>query len=207
MTGTSKAGPFTLTSQNRYVSQSDITWESAWQVADLAYLVSQVPGAEITGLAIDSAVTKDSSTYELTRLEQRIGGGWAVVGKGAPVLAKAGSALRMRGTLTDGSTTRTVPFQLAVPARTQGSMGRMYVTGGSTGDMVEDEGFYDFYYGRRAEDGRLDHEDARLADPQRRAVGHARPRDAPVLQGRPLRERPAGQGRQRGPAVKVLVVR
>jgi hypothetical protein len=147
MTGTSKAGPFTLTSQDRYVSQSDITWESAWQVADLAYLVSQVPGAEITGLAIDSAVTKDSSTYELTRLEQRIGGGWAVVGKGAPVLAKAGSPLRMRGTLTDGSTTRTVPFQVAVPARTQGSMGRLSVSGGGSGDMFEDEGFYDFYYG------------------------------------------------------------
>ena len=138
---------FTLASANRYASQSDITWESAWAVADLAYLVSRVPGAEITGVSIDSGVTKDSSTFALKGLQQRVGGRWATVGKGAPVRATAGTTVSMRATVSDGSTTRTIPFSLAVPARTQGSVGGLYVTGGGSGDMFEEESFSEFYYG------------------------------------------------------------
>jgi hypothetical protein len=147
MRGTSPAGAFTLASANRYASQSDITWESAWAVADLAYLVSRVPGAEITGVSIDSGVTKDSSTFALKGLQQRVGGRWATVGKGAPVRARAGTTVSMRATVSDGSTTRTIPFSLAVPARTEGSVGGLYVTGGGSGDMFEEESFSEFYYG------------------------------------------------------------
>jgi hypothetical protein len=147
MTGTGPAGDFTLGSANRYASQSDVTWESAWQVADLAYLVSRVPGVTIEDVAIRSAVTKDSSTFALKGLQQRVGGRWATVGKGAPVRATAGKTLSMRATVSDGSATRTIPFSLAIPARTQGSIGGMYVTGGGSGDMFEDESFSDFYYG------------------------------------------------------------
>jgi hypothetical protein len=53
----------------------------------------------------------------------------------------------MRATVSDGSTTRTIPFSLAVPSRTEGSVGGLYVTGGGSGDMFEEESFSEFYYG------------------------------------------------------------
>ncbi len=145
ITGTSRTGPFELASGNRYVSQSDVTWASAWDVADVTWMVGSIPGVEITGVDTDSAVTKDASTFEVQSLEQRIGGGWSAVGKGAPVLARAGRPVRMRAILSDGTGTKAAPFRVDVPANTAGSMTRMRVAGGGNG--YDDEGFYDFYYG------------------------------------------------------------
>jgi hypothetical protein len=147
ITGTSKLGPFELASQERYASQSDITSMSVWDVADLSYLLGQVPGVRISDVHVDSAVTADSSTYELTRLEQRIRGRWSTVGKGSPVLARAGRAVRMRATVTDGTGTRKVPFQIAIPARTRGSVGRMVVSGGANGDMFGDDESSESFFG------------------------------------------------------------
>jgi hypothetical protein len=137
--------PFEFDSQNRYASDSDITWAAAWQVADLAWMIGRVPGVTITDIDVASEVTPDSSTFELTRIEQRRGGSWTRVGgKSSPVIAKAGRALRMRAVLSDGTNTKVVPFGADIPAKSLGSVGRMYVSGGDTSDffLFEDEEFF-----------------------------------------------------------------
>lgn len=133
---------FELAATDRYASESDITWASAWQVADFAYLVTRVPGVSVDAVSVSSAVKRDSSTYGLVRLQQRVGGAWVTVGKGAPVVAKAAGTLRMRAVLSTGSSTpRVVPFDVAVPARTLGAVGMLSV-GGEGGGMFEGEEEY-----------------------------------------------------------------
>jgi hypothetical protein len=147
ITGNRNGTPFEFGSQNRYADDDDITWASAWQVADLAWMIGRIPGVTITDIDVASDVTRDSSTFELTRIEQRRGGSWTRVGgKSSPVIAKAGRALRMRAVLSDGTTTKVVPFGANIPAKSLGSMGRLYVSGGGNNDgfYFEDEEF--FYY-------------------------------------------------------------
>jgi hypothetical protein len=146
ITGNRNGTPFEFGSQNRYASDSDITWASAWQVADLAWMIGRVPGVTITDIDLASEVTRDSSTFELTRIEQRRGGSWTRVGgKSSPVIVKAGRALRMRAVLSDGTSTKVVPFGADIPAKSLGSMGRLFVSGGGSNDgfFFEDEGFFD----------------------------------------------------------------
>jgi hypothetical protein len=142
--GNRNGNPFEFGSQNRYASDSDITWASAWQVADLAWMIGRIPGVTITDIDLASEVTPDSSTYQVTRIEQRRGAGWTKVGdKSSPVIARAGRALRMRAVLSDGRHTKVAPFGVDIPAKALGSMGRMYVSGGETDEFYyfEDEFF------------------------------------------------------------------
>jgi hypothetical protein len=128
-----------LTGQNRYASVDDITWAASGETADITYLLTQVPGLDVRSVDVTSAVSPDSSTYRLTRLEQRVGSQWVPVGKGAPVVARAGRTLAMRAVLTSGSTTKQVPFQLDVAQQMAGARGQLYVAGN---DPFWDEGFY-----------------------------------------------------------------
>ena len=135
-----QAGSVRLTGGNRFASEDDITWAASGEVADLSWLLTQVPGLSITSVDVTSAVKPDSSTYRLARLEQRVGSQWVRVGERKPVTARAGRTVRMRAVLTSGTTTRLAPFQLAVSPRMAGSMGQLYVAGSD--EMWEDEGFY-----------------------------------------------------------------
>jgi hypothetical protein len=146
ITGERNGTPFEFGSQNRYASDSDITWASAWQVADLAWMIGRVPGVTITDIDLASEVTPDSSTFEVTRLEQRQAGTWAPVGgKAAPVIARAGRALRMRAIVSDGTSTKAVPFGADIPAKALGSIGRLFVSGGGASDFfLEEEGLFFF---------------------------------------------------------------
>ena len=141
--GNQNGTPFEFGSQNRYASDSDITWASAWQVADIAWRIGRIPGVTITDIDLASDVTPDSSTFQLTRIEQRSGAGWTKVGDKSPVIARAGRTLRLRAVLSDGTATKVVPFGVDIPAKSLGSMGRMYVSGGETDEFYyfEDEFF------------------------------------------------------------------
>ncbi len=129
-----------LTGQNRYASEDDITWAASGESADVTYLLTQVPGLDVRSVNVTSAVSPDSSTYRLARLEQRTGGQWVTVGKGAPVVTRAGRALSMRAVLVSGTTTKQVPFQLDVAEQMAGARGQLYVAGHDP--MWDDEGYY-----------------------------------------------------------------
>ena len=201
--------PFTLTSPNRYASQTDITWESAW--AGGRHRLPAEPGARastFTGVDIDSARHQDSSTYALTRLEQRVGGRWVTVGKGAPVrrprpAARCACARSCLDGTTDEDGRRSA---VDVPARTQGSMGRHVRHRRRHRDMFDDEAFSEFYYGDGPDAVASIRKMLADADPQRPAVGQPRPRERQCLR-RSCRPRSAPQdkvvtGMQ---TVKVLV--
>ena len=141
--GNQNGTPFEFGSQNRYASDYDITWASAWQVADIAWRIGRIPGVTITDIDLASDVTPDSSTFQLTRIEQRSGAVWTKVGDKSTVIARAGRTLRLRAVLSNGTATKVVPFGVDIPAKSLGSMGRMYVSGGETDEFYyfEDEGF------------------------------------------------------------------
>jgi len=123
--------PFSLQVTDRYASNWDITYESAWELADFVWSLSAVPGVTIDDVTMSSDVIDDSSTWEISKLEQRVGGTWVKAGKGAPVLARAGKAVPLRAVLTSGSDTKIVPVSVTVPSSASGSEGRLAVIGGS----------------------------------------------------------------------------
>lgn len=133
ITGTQGADhtPYSLAVTDRYASNYDISYESAWELADFVWSLSAIPGVTIDDIAMTSDVNDDSSTWEITKLEQRVGGAWVKAGKGAPVLARAGKAVPLRAVLTSGSDTKTVPVSVTVPSSASGSEGRLAVIGGS----------------------------------------------------------------------------
>jgi hypothetical protein len=49
----------------------------------------------------------------------------------------------MRAVLSDGTSTKVVPFGADIPAKSAGSMGRLYVSAGGNDEFyLEDEGFF-----------------------------------------------------------------
>jgi hypothetical protein len=122
---------FSLAVTDRFASDYDITFAAAWDLADFVYALSAIKGVTIDDVTMDSAVDDDNSTWTVSRLEQRVGGDWQKVGKGAPVVAKAGKTAVLRAVLTGASGSRTVPVSMKIPDEAQGMVGRMQVLGGS----------------------------------------------------------------------------
>ena len=132
ITGTDTDGtPFDLAVTDRYASDYDITYESAWDLADFVWSLSSIPGVTIDDITMDSAVNDDNSVWEVVKLEQKVGGAWVKAGKGSPVIARAGKSVPLRAVLESATGTRTVPLAVTVPANASGSEGRIEVTGGS----------------------------------------------------------------------------
>ncbi len=122
---------FDLQVTDRYASNYDITFDSAFELADFVYSLSVLPGVTIDDVTTDSEVVDDNSTWQVARLEQKVAGSWVKVGKGAPVLARAGSTPKLRAVLKADSATRTVPVEIKLPANASGSQGRLQVIGGN----------------------------------------------------------------------------
>lgn len=133
--------PMTLTGQNRFADATDITWASSGQLADLAWLATEVPGVSVDKVDVTSDVTDNSSTFQVSGLQQKVSGHWVTVGKGTPVLARAGRTVTMRAILTSGTTKKLAPFSFAVSPKMAGGSGRMYVSGNQM-MWFEDEGYY-----------------------------------------------------------------
>ena len=132
ITGTDAADvPFSLTSSDRFASDSDIAFSSPWEVADIVWVLSALEGVTVDTVTVDSAVDDDSSTWEVVAVQQRRSGTWVNVSRRLPALARAGRTLTLRAVLEGPAGTRTVPLQFAIPARAAGSMGGIEVVGGT----------------------------------------------------------------------------
>lgn len=131
ITGTDADGtPFTLTHEDRFASNYDITFESPWELADLVYFLSGFEGVTVEDVTVDGAVTDDSSTWMVERVEQKRGGEWVKVSRRLPAIAKAGKALVLRAVLEgQADATMTVPLSLDIPAKA-GRRGFLEVSGG-----------------------------------------------------------------------------
>ena len=132
VTGTDADGsPFSLSSSDRFASDSDIAFSSPWEVADIVWVLSALEGVTVDTVSVDAAVDDDSSTWEVVAVQQRRSGEWVKVTRRQPALVRAGSTLKLRAVLEGPAGTRTVPLQFAIPVRAAGSMGGVEVTGGS----------------------------------------------------------------------------
>jgi hypothetical protein len=123
--------PFTLAMDDRFASTYDISDTASYQVADLAYYLSQLPGVKVDSVDVDGTVSDDASTYALKSLEYKSGGGWKSVANRGRVSAQAGKALQLRAVLEGDAGSVKVPLSVDIPKKLAGQRGVLSLEGGS----------------------------------------------------------------------------
>jgi hypothetical protein len=123
--------PFTLAMGDRFASQYDISDTASYQVADLAYYLSQLPGVKVDSVEINGTVSDDASTYTLKSLQYKSGGSWKSVANRGRVSATAGKALQLRAVLEGDAGSVKVPLSVGIPKKLAGERGVLSLEGGS----------------------------------------------------------------------------
>lgn len=118
ITGDDHGTPFTLQWADTYVDDQDITFGSAFELADITYALSQMEGVTVSAVTVDSDVTTAHTRLRLTGVEQQGGGTWTAVGNRHPAVGRAGRALRLRAVLAvpGSDVPQYQPFTVTVPA-------------------------------------------------------------------------------------------
>ncbi|WP_168929426.1 hypothetical protein [Nocardioides sp. GY 10113] len=126
-------GPFTLRYADRFRSTSDIAYDGGYPLADLLYLLTEIPGVAIASATSVTDVSDESRPYRLLRVEQRRAGRWLNV-TGGTATVRAGTRLRLRVDLAAGERSATVRFVVRVPRAFRDTSTRLRLLGGeSTG--------------------------------------------------------------------------
>jgi hypothetical protein len=137
--GTTDGAPFTISMDDRYVSQWDIAFESLWTTADLVHILSRMEGVQLESVSTDGEVFDSTATWRVSRIEQRRGGDWVKLSRRQPAIAAPGQTVVLRSLLTSPSGERWVRQSLAVPRKARGG-GSLSVVGGSN---TWNEGLYE----------------------------------------------------------------
>ena len=116
---------------DRFQSPSDITFDSAFDVADIVYGLTSIEGVTVDTVTMHSDVSADKSAYTVTAVQQRKNGEWVKVTGKAPATIKAGQTLQLRAVLSGPSGTRYATYSFAVPKRYHDKKGFVYVSGGN----------------------------------------------------------------------------
>jgi SpoIVB peptidase S55 len=122
---------FEISFEDRYQSSSDITFDSAFDVADLVWGLTSIAGVTVDSVTMDSVVSADKSAYTITGVQQRKNGAWVKVTGKKPATVKAGHTLQLRAVLSGPGGTRHVGYRFDVPKRFHDKKGYVYVTGGN----------------------------------------------------------------------------
>jgi hypothetical protein len=126
ITGHTSSGPFTLTGGNRYADPFDISFASLFDVPDLTYLLTSVPGVTVDSVSITSHVIDNDAVLTISGAKQFRNGHWATVDKTHPAVVKAGKLLKMKLLLTTtGGGASTERFAMRIPKSAAGSHGRL----------------------------------------------------------------------------------
>lgn len=124
--------PFELSVTNRFVSNYDITFDSAYQLADFVYSLTGIQGVTVDGVDVTSAVDDDNSVWRVSMIQQRQHGAWVTLGRHDRAVAHAGKNLVLRTVLVGASgSTRNVLIPMAIPQKAAGARGEVDVTGGN----------------------------------------------------------------------------
>jgi len=141
VTGHTPAGlAFTLPVTDRFVSRFDISGETPWTAADTLYALNNIDGVTLSSFNQQVAFVRDASMYAVGSVQQRRAGVWVPVDRDHPIIGWAGGTLRLRVHLVSALSTRTIWFQVGVPANAAGTRGQLRLTGG--GDIYD--GFESF---------------------------------------------------------------
>ena len=132
ITGTDADGsPFEISFDDRFQSSNDITFDSAFDVADIVWGLTSIEGVTVDTVTMNSEVSADKSAYTITAVQQRKNGEWLKVTGKAPATIKAGNRLQLRAVLSGPSGTRFVNYGFDVPKRYHDKKGFVFVTGGN----------------------------------------------------------------------------
>ena len=132
ITGTDSGVPFSITHRDRFTSDSDIAFESPWDVADAVWALSKMPGVVVADVTIKGDLVDDHSTWRVTKLEQNRGGRWFTLDRRHPAVGQAGGTLRVRALVENSTDATTVSVAIPVPTRAQGMSGVIFVGGGGS---------------------------------------------------------------------------
>ncbi len=132
ITGTDADGsPFEIGFSDQYQSNYDISFDSAFDTADIVYGLTSIQGVTVDDVNMTAEVSEDKSAYTITAVQQRRKGEWVKVGKKAPAIIKAGGKLQLRAVLTGPSGTAYTSYNFAVPRKFHDQRGFVSVTGGN----------------------------------------------------------------------------
>lgn len=123
---------FTLTYADRYTSPYDITWGSVFELADLVYTLSALPGVTVNSVDVASDVNDDTGMWEIRAVEQLRKGDWKKVTDKAPAVVRAGKTVKLRLVLKGPDGTTTVPASMQVPRQARGVRAYLNVVGGTS---------------------------------------------------------------------------
>ncbi|MFT4082821.1 MAG: hypothetical protein QM638_09555 [Nocardioides sp.] len=129
--GTENGKAFSLTYADRFVSGGDITSETAYPAADLAYALSLMKGVTITSVTAKAGYNDNTRSRKITTVQQKRSGTWVTVGK-KPITAKPGGTVTLRVTTSGtGVSTKKQTFSFKVSKRLKGAIGELDVVGGN----------------------------------------------------------------------------
>ncbi|MGH3414768.1 MAG: hypothetical protein ACRDPH_16975 [Marmoricola sp.] len=124
ITGTGADGqPFTFRGGNRYVSSSDITGDSAWDLADLVQLLTNLAGVRVDSVTESTDADLSDAVYRMGWVQQYRQRRWSTVDRRHPILATAGHVIKLRLVLTSPTGNKWDRFNLSVPRKAAGGSG------------------------------------------------------------------------------------
>ena len=126
------ADPFSISVTDRFASDFDISFESAWELADFVWSLSAIQGVTIDEVISDADVVSDNSTWRVRKVEQARKGEWHSVTRKTPALGKAGRNIRLRVALSGASGELWERVKVMVPTTASGTSGRLNVMGGGS---------------------------------------------------------------------------
>lgn len=134
ISGTVDGTPFTLDMGDRYRSTYDIALDAVWDVPDMLYELTGYPSVEITSVEHDATFVDSTDEWKVKGVQVKAAGAWVTLPKGATIMARAGSTLKLRALLqsTSGAAAKAA-LSVDIPANGAGRSGRINVVGG--GDL------------------------------------------------------------------------
>ncbi len=130
--GEGPGGEFTLEMGDRFVSSYDIGDTAAYSLADLVWVLSNLPGVEVTSVTVDGDVIDDATTWRVASMEYKAGAKWTKVKPRKTVRAVAGRPLKVRAVLTGDLGSTTVPMTVPIPRKLAGARGVLSLEGGGS---------------------------------------------------------------------------
>lgn len=127
--GSQDGAPVRLELTDRYVADSDIAYDAGWDLLELAYAATDIPGLQVDRITTDASVVKEASSYRVRRVRQLVDGAWVKV-KGR-VRVKAGSTLNLRLALVGKQGTILRKVSIVIPKRLKGERTEIQLTGGA----------------------------------------------------------------------------
>jgi hypothetical protein len=127
--------PFTLTRNDVYASEFDISFESTFDLFDALFQMQHFPSEDVTldDISTSSLMTRDQASYSLGTVHVLAQGRWQKVRADRPMMLRGGTTKRFRVALKSVDlAAKVVYLRLPVPRNVAGKFGFIEVLGGNS---------------------------------------------------------------------------